>query len=69
MTIENQNQLKNTQAKLKLLEDSVVEFRKTPGINAYVDELTLRSLQSQIKELKEEIARFRTRVPTGADAG
>jgi hypothetical protein len=69
MNIEKQNQLTNTQAKLDLLKKAVVELKTKPGPNDYVDEVTLRSLQSQIKELKEKNARFRSRVSTRVDAG
>jgi len=54
MSIENQSQLQNTRAKLQLLEEAVLELKRKPGSNAYVDELSLRSLQDQIKQLKEE---------------
>jgi hypothetical protein len=67
MNIENARQLENTRAKLRLLEDSCERLKDHPGPNGYVDELTLASLQSQIKQLKEEITlyeiRSRTRIP------
>lgn len=61
MSIENARQLENTKAKLGLLEASMARLKQEPGPNAYVDSLTLESLHSQIKQLKEEIARYETR--------
>ena len=69
MSIENQRQLQNTQHKLQLLEQAVRDLKQRPGPNAYVDELTLRSLQTQIKDLKEEIGRYQTHAATGVAAG
>jgi hypothetical protein len=68
MTIENEKQLANTRAKLALLQDACEKVKKKPGPNAYADELTLRSLQTQIKELKEEIALYETRSAARAPA-
>ena len=68
MSILNQKQLENTRAKLRLLEQAVVQLKQQPSSNAYVDELTLRSLQTQIKELKEEMERYRTHAAAGVDA-
>jgi hypothetical protein len=67
MSIENARQLANTRAKLRLLQDACKKLEQEPGPNVYVDELTLGSLRSQIKQLKEEITlyeiRSTTRVP------
>ena len=61
MSIENQRQLANTRAKLVLLHEACEKVKKQPGPNAYVDDLSLQSLQSQIKRLKEEIALYEIR--------
>jgi hypothetical protein len=61
MSIENERQLESTRAKLQLLQDSCEKLKQQRGPNAYVDELTCESLQSQIKQLKEEIARYEIR--------
>ena len=61
MSIANARQLENTRAKLRLLEVSCAQLKEQPGANAYVDALTLESLQNQIKELKEEIALYEIR--------
>ena len=61
MSLENERQLENTRAKLRLLQDACGKLKQQPGPNAYVDELTRESLQSQIKPLMEEIARYEIR--------
>jgi uncharacterized protein YigA (DUF484 family) len=68
MSIENRRQLENAREKLRLLEESLTQLKQHPGANAYVDELTLRSLHSQINDIKEDIARYRTHAVTGAEA-
>ena len=57
--LENQRQLENTQAKLKLLEDAFAEASVRPCDNEYVRELTLLSLKKRINQFKEEIAHFK----------
>jgi hypothetical protein len=61
MSIENARQLENTRAKLRLLQEGCERLKQNPGPNAHVDELTRASLQSQIKQLKEEIALYEIR--------
>jgi hypothetical protein len=61
MSIENKRQLLNTQGKLRLLEEACSKLKLHPGPNAYADELSLASLQSQIKQLKEEVTRYAIR--------
>jgi hypothetical protein len=58
MTIENQAQLENTRAKLKLLEDRCAGLKSEPSDNSYARELTLQSLQRWVKRLKEETLRY-----------
>jgi hypothetical protein len=58
MTIVNQAQLRNTRAKLKLLEERHAELKKGPADSAATRNLTLRSLEKWMKRLKEEILRY-----------
>ena len=62
MSIENRRQLENTRVKLQELERLYTQTELTPGIDAHVRELTLRSLRKRINQFKEEIARFEARV-------
>jgi hypothetical protein len=61
MSIVNDRQLKNTRAKLRLLEEACAKLQRQPSGNARVDKLSLESLQSQIKQFKEEIALYEIR--------
>jgi hypothetical protein len=69
MSIANQSQLQNTRNKLKLLEDQYANLKSQPSENAYTRELTLRSLQRWIKELKEEILRYECKAGAAAKRG
>ena len=62
MSIANKRQLENTQRKLKELEGRCATIKQKPALNQRTRELTIRSLNSLIKQLKEEIARYETRV-------
>ncbi|HEV3257774.1 MAG TPA: hypothetical protein VG013_12890 [Gemmataceae bacterium] len=66
MSVDNQRQLQATRAKLRLLQEACEKVRQNPGPNAYVDDLTLDSLQSQMKQLEEEIRRYEIRVTEAA---
>ena len=68
MSINSAQQLETTRTKLGLLQDACAEVKNHPGANTYVDELTLGSLQSQIKQLQEEIALYEIRLRTPAPA-
>lgn len=67
MSIENQRQWKNTQAKLQELEVLYDRKRQEPG-NEHVRELTLRSLKKRINQFKEEIARYEARAGGSAQS-
>jgi hypothetical protein len=54
MNIRGQSDVESTKAKLRRLEEAVAQLKQHPGSNPYVDDLTLRSLQSQIKERHPE---------------
>ncbi|MCA9209220.1 MAG: hypothetical protein KDA55_12725 [Planctomycetales bacterium] len=63
MSIQNERQLRNTRTKLADLE---AEYRRISEAaeskpNAQTTELTLRSLGTVMKQLKEEIAQYETR--------
>ncbi|MBL8821785.1 MAG: hypothetical protein JNJ77_04290 [Planctomycetia bacterium] len=58
MSIQSKRQWKNTQAKLKMLEDRLRELEIEPVANVRTRELTKQSLKKIINQLKEEIVRF-----------
>ncbi|HEV3262739.1 MAG TPA: hypothetical protein VG013_38240 [Gemmataceae bacterium] len=61
MSIRTQRELQVTRQKLQLLEERTKVLGQQPAADAHVRELSLRSLQTLIKQLKEEIARFEAR--------
>ena len=61
MSIRNQRQLENTRQKLRELEATCATIKGRPSDDARVRELTLRSLNNLVKQLKEEIARYEVR--------
>jgi hypothetical protein len=64
MSLQNQRQLENTRAKLKLLEDRLRDLDGEPVTNPRTRELTKQSLKHLVNQLKEEIVRFEAhRVP------
>jgi hypothetical protein len=69
MSIQNRRQLENTRKKLLMLEDRCQALEADPesGTPAPARELTLRSLKKLINQLKEEIARFESRVSAKSD--
>jgi flagellar biosynthesis chaperone FliJ len=56
MSNVNDRRLTNARTKLRLLEEARAKLQQQASGNARVDKLSLESLQSQIKQLKEEIA-------------
>ena len=58
MSIQNERQLENTRAKLKLLEDRLRELDGEPVANVRTRDLTKQSLKKLANQLKEEIVRF-----------
>lgn len=62
MSIENKRQLENTRVKVKFMEELYARTREEPTQNAYVRELTLRSLRKRINQFKEEMMRFEAAV-------
>lgn len=61
MNLTSQRELDNTREKLQLLERMHAEASTETEGDAEVREAELESLQRQIKQLKEEIARFEAR--------
>ena len=68
MSIENRRQLQNTRVKLESLEQLYERERQDTTGDAYIRELTMRSLKKRINQFKEEIARFETRISSTLDA-
>lgn len=58
MTLNNQRELENTRRKLRLLEKMYTEASGETGDDAEVREAELESLQQQINQFREEIARY-----------
>ena len=58
MTLENQQQLENTQVKLRDLEQLYAKRQNDPVGNTVTRALTLRSLKRAINKLKDEIVRY-----------
>lgn len=57
MSLQNDQQLQNTQRKLKQLEDLLAAARAKPGPGR---DSEVRSLSQLINELREEIVRYQT---------
>lgn len=58
MILQSERGLDETREKLRLLERLLVEAASDTDGNSHVREAELESLQRQIKQLKEEIARY-----------
>jgi len=69
MSLRSRRDLEATRAKLRLLEERYDANRRQVGGDEHVRELSMRSLRRLINQLKEEIARFESRSPVGADGG
>ncbi len=61
MSLNGQRVLDNTREKLRLLESMYAEANAETEGDAEVREAELESLQRQIKQFKEEIARYEVR--------
>lgn len=64
MNLQSRQQVRNTQAKLAMLEESRREVVAS-GQLTHADELTLASLNQLIRQLKEEIAVYEAHHPAG----
>ena len=67
MSIQSRHELENTRKKLQILEDRFETLKSEPVENAATRELTVRSLKKLINQMKEEIARFESRVSARSD--
>lgn len=63
MSLQSNRELQSTRAKLQLLESRLAESQREAAGDDHLRELSQRSLKRLINQLKEEIARFETRVP------
>ena len=68
MTLRSQRELEVTRAKLRMLEERYELNKRDQSGDAYVRELTMRSLKRLINQLKEEITRFQSRRSVETDA-
>ena len=66
MSIENRRQLQNTRVKLESLEQLYERKQVETTGDAYIRELTMRSLKKRINQFKEEITRFEARLSPSA---
>ncbi len=67
MSIQSRHELENTRKKLQILEDRFETLKSEPVENAATRELTVLSLKKLINQMKEEIARFESRVSARSD--
>jgi hypothetical protein len=58
MELKNEHEVIETRRKLRLLEDRLAESRNELSNDAGAHELSQRSLQRMINQMKEEIVRF-----------
>jgi hypothetical protein len=63
MILRNDRELADTREKLHILEQSYEAARNDHDEDEQVRELTMESLKRFIDQLKEEIARYETRLP------
>ena len=68
MELKHERELEVTREKLAMLEKHYEDSRLDTTGDAYVRELSLRSIKQMINQMKEEIARFESRkvASTGA---
>ena len=65
MTLQTHRELEATREKLRMLEQRYEADQREQGGDEHVRELSSRSLRWLINQLKEEIARFESRISTG----
>ncbi len=61
MSLESEQELANTRAKLRMLEADYEALRSDGSEDPRLREVTMESLKRLINQLKEEIARFEAR--------
>lgn len=65
MSLSNDQELANTQAKLRHLEQRYAAVQADAAEDPRVRELTMHSLKKLINQMKEEIARYQSHQPAG----
>lgn len=63
MSLKNERELQNTQAKLERLEARYEALRNESGGDEELRETTLESLRRTINEFREEVARYQFQNP------
>ncbi len=66
MTLQTHRELEAAREKLRMLEQRYETDKREQGGDEHVRELSMRSLRRLINQLKEEIARFESRIHTTA---
>ncbi len=61
MDLKNEREVEVTREKIRLLESRYELVKKDDQGDAYLQELTMRSLKRNINQMKEEILRFEAR--------
>jgi len=64
MSLQSHREFETTRDKLRLLEQRYEAARRKGGGDEHARELSMRSLRRLINQLKEEIARFESRIST-----
>ncbi len=67
MSLESHRELETTRDKLRRLDQRYEAESCEEGGDAHARELSLRSLRRLINQMKEEIARFESRISIRAD--
>ena len=68
MRLQSEREVKNTRAKLQLLEESYEELRNETGDDEELREASMASIMRFINQLKEEIARYEAHQPVRHEA-
>ena len=68
MTLKNQQEVRATLEKIRLLEARYASLQQTPAADRHVRELSLRSLKRTVNQMREEVVRFETRATASSDA-
>lgn len=64
MSLQSYRELETTRNKLRLLEQRYEAEQGADGADKHARELSMRSLRRLINQMKEEIARFESRLST-----
>lgn len=62
MNLRNEHELEATRKKLQMLEESYQATRQDSSSDSHARELELNSIKRLMNQLKEEIARFESRM-------